>query len=110
MGAGPRARLQPRRRPSLADRPVVRVYEAPELDRSVVEIQAPDRLGLLFRLGSAIRDAGYAITFANVATERGYALDTFYLVPEPSVRSRPAGLPDLEAALAEVLAAAPAFP
>ncbi len=105
-----RSRLQPRRRASLADQPVVRVYHAPELERSVVEIQAPDRLGLLFRLGSAIRDAGYAITFANVATERGYALDTFYLVPEPSVRSRPEPLPKLEAALAEVLAAKPAFP
>lgn len=105
-----RSRLQPRRRPSLADRPVVRVYEAPELARSVVEIQAPDRLGLLFRLGSTIRDSGYAITFANVATERGYALDTFYLVPEPSVRSCPAALSDLEAALAAVLATAPAFP
>lgn len=104
------SRLQPRRRPSLADQPVVRVYDAPELERSVVEIQAPDRLGLLFRLGTAIRDAGYAITFANVATERGYALDTFYLVPEPSVRSRPEPLPQLEAALAEVLAAKPAFP
>jgi len=105
-----RSRLQPRRRPSLADRPVIRVYEAPELDRSVVEIQAPDRLGLLFRLGSAIRDAGYAITFANVATERGYALDTFYLVPEPSVQSRPATLASLEASLGEVLGTPPAFP
>lgn len=105
-----RSRLLPRRRATLADRPVVRVYEAPELERVVVEIQAPDRLGLLFRLGSAIRDTGYAITFANVATERGYAIDTFYLVPEPSVQSKPSSLGELESALAQVLAAAPAFP
>lgn len=105
-----RARMEPRRRPSLADRPVVRAYEAPELGRTVVEIQAPDRMGLLFRLGSAIRDAGYAITFANVTTERGFALDTFYLVPEPSVRTRPTPVAALEAALSEVLASAPSFP
>jgi [protein-PII] uridylyltransferase len=104
------ARLQPKRRPSLSDTPVVRVYDAPELSRTVVEIQAPDRLGLLFRLGSTIRDAGYAITFANIATEKGYALDTFYLTPEPSVQSKPISLPALEAELLKVLTALPAFP
>ena len=104
------ARLQPKRRPSLSDTPVVRVYDAPELSRTVVEIQAPDRLGLLFRLGSAIRDAGYAITFANIATEKGYALDTFYLMPEPSVQSKPISLSALEAELQKVLTALPAFP
>ena len=50
--------------------------------RTVVEIQCNDRLGLLFRLGRVIQEAGYAITFANISTEQGFALDTFYLTPE----------------------------
>ena len=90
-------RRAPARRPALGQDPVVRAYRSPELDRVVVELQVPDRLGLLFHVGRAFRDAGYTLTFANVATERGYALDTFYLVPEPSVLDAPEPPESLEA-------------
>lgn len=95
-----------RRGPSQA--PIVRAYESSDLGRLVVEIQAPDRLGLLFHLGRSIRDAGYALTFANVATERGYALDTFYLVREPSVEGEPETPEVLRARLLAVLSPAKA--
>ncbi len=90
-----------RRGPSQA--PIVRAYDSADLGRLVVEIQAPDRLGLLFHLGRAIREAGYALTFANVATERGYAIDTFYLVREPSVQGEPESPAALETRLLQAL-------
>lgn len=71
--------------------PRVEVYREEELDRVVTELQCNDRIGLLFRVGRAIQEAGYTITFANVSTEQGFALDTFYLEPERglSVAPRP---------------------
>ena len=69
------------------------------LDRIVVELQCNDRIGLLFRVGRAIRGAGYAITFANVATEQGFALDTFYLTPERGRTAPPRPPEELAAAL-----------
>lgn len=90
-------RRVPQRRVELGQEPVVRAYASPELGKVVVELQVPDRLGLLFHVGRALRDAGYTLTFANIATERGYALDTFYLVPDPSLREAPEEVVQLEA-------------
>lgn len=90
-------RRSPQRRSELGQEPVVRAYLSPELAKVVVELQVPDRLGLLFHVGCALRDAGYTLTFANIATERGYALDTFYLVPDPSLREAPEDVAALEA-------------
>ena len=90
-------RRSPQRRSELGQDPVVRAYLSPELAKVVVELQVPDRLGLLFHVGCALRDAGYTLTFANIATERGYALDTFYLVPDPSLREAPEDVAGLEA-------------
>ena len=67
----------------------VDVYYEVELARTVIEIQCNDRLGLLFRVGRSIREAGYAITFANISTEQGFAIDTFYLVPERGLTRDP---------------------
>ena len=67
----------------------VEVYYEVDLARTVIEIQCNDRLGLLFRVGRAIREAGYAITFANIATEQGFAIDTFYLTPERGLTREP---------------------
>ncbi len=96
-------RRLPAARRGPAQVPVVRAYDSADLGRLVVEIQAPDRLGLLYHLGRAIRDAGYALTFANVGTEKGYALDTFYLVREPSVAGEPESPAELEARLLRAL-------
>jgi len=101
-----RARRAPARTLRLGQAPVVRAYQLPDLGRTVLELQAPDRIGLLFRLGTAIRDSGHALTYASVATERGYALDTFYLREEPSVSHRPDTLAELEARVRACLVSA----
>ncbi|MCC6414689.1 MAG: [protein-PII] uridylyltransferase, partial [Opitutaceae bacterium] len=59
--------------------PTVEVYHELTMDRTIVEIQARDQIGLLYRLARAISKQGFDITFARIGTERGIALDTFYI-------------------------------
>lgn len=104
--AAEEARLQltaPRRKAYVPLAARVEVYYEAALDRTVAEIQCNDRFGLLFRLGRAIREAGYAITFANISTEQGFALDTFYLVPERGLTRVPASPEVLADALRELV-------
>jgi [protein-PII] uridylyltransferase len=49
------------------------------MQRTIVEVQARDQLGLLYRLAKTISDHGFDITFARIGTERGVAIDTFYI-------------------------------
>ncbi|MCB1123638.1 MAG: HD domain-containing protein, partial [Verrucomicrobiae bacterium] len=57
----------------------VEVYHEVELDKTVVEVEAYDKIGLLFFLAKAIYEQGYDMTFARIATERNIAVDTFYI-------------------------------
>lgn len=59
--------------------PTVDVYHELSMQRTIVEIQARDQIGLLFRLAKAISDHEFDITFARIGTERGVAIDTFYI-------------------------------
>lgn len=59
--------------------PTVEIYHELSLKRTIVEVQANDHIGLLYRLARAIFQNGYDITFARISTERGAALDTFYI-------------------------------
>jgi [protein-PII] uridylyltransferase len=59
--------------------PRVDVYHELSLKRTIIEVQAGDRLGLLYRLARLIYSKGFDITFARIATERGVAMDTFYI-------------------------------
>lgn len=59
--------------------PTVEVYHELSMQRTIVEIQAYDQIGLLYRLAKTIYDHGFDITFARISTERGVALDTFYI-------------------------------
>ncbi len=94
------ARRDALRRPR--DPRVIVEYDA-ELRRTVVEIRAMDRLGLLFELGRILFGYRRDITFARIATESGYARDTFYLTPFPQ---EPEPTPELNEALrAELLKA-----
>jgi [protein-PII] uridylyltransferase len=79
----------PRRKAFVPLAAEVSVYYEEALGRTVAEVQCNDRLGLLFRMGLVIRGAGYAITFANISTEQGFALDTFYLTPERGLTTTP---------------------
>ena len=59
--------------------PSVDVYHELSLKRTIIEVQAGDRLGLLYRLARLIYRKGFDISFARIATERGVAMDTFYI-------------------------------
>ena len=62
--------------------PTVEVYHELSLKRIIVEIQAHDKIGLLYQLVRTISDHGFDITFARINTERSIALDTFYVEPQ----------------------------
>jgi [protein-PII] uridylyltransferase len=59
--------------------PTVDVYHELAMQRTIVEIQARDQIGLLYRLAKTISDHAFDITFARIGTERGVAIDTFYI-------------------------------
>ena len=61
--------------------PIVEVYRELELKRTIIEIQAQDQIGLLYRVARVIFEHGFDITFARISTERGVAMDTFYIEP-----------------------------
>ena len=75
--------------------PTVEVYHELAMQRTIVEIQARDQIGLLYRLARTISDHGFDITFARIGTERGVAIDTFYI--ESSDPARPTDQHRLEA-------------
>jgi len=59
--------------------PTVNVYHELSLRRTIIEVQAMDTLGLLFKLSKTITEHDFDITFARIATENGVANDTFYI-------------------------------
>jgi [protein-PII] uridylyltransferase len=89
--------------------PTVEVYHELSMQRTIVEIQARDQIGLLFQLAKTISDHGFDITFARIGTERGVAIDTFYIedVNDEPVEDE-SRLHALRDAIGEVIAAAPA--
>jgi [protein-PII] uridylyltransferase len=88
--------------------PTVEVYHELSMQRTIVEIQARDQIGLLYRFAKTISDHGFDITFARIGTERGVAIDTFYI--ESSEPSRPideARLHTLRDTLTEIIKPVP---
>jgi len=82
--------------------PTVQLYHELSLNRTLVEIQSTDSLGLLYRLSRTISEHGYDIAFARISTENGIANDTFYIEPGDGVGSEAdMKLVELKAALLE---------
>jgi len=52
------------------------VYNEPRRNHTTADIQAPDRIGLLYDLFSTIGNLGLEITHARISTEKGAAIDT----------------------------------
>ena len=91
--------------------PTVEVYHELAMLRTIVDIQAHDQIGLLYRLAKVIYDHGFDITFARINTERGVALDTFYIEnANHEVTEDPGRLHALRDSLARVIAPPPAAP
>ncbi len=59
--------------------PRIEVYHELSLQRTILEVQATDHLGLLYQIAAAVYKFGFDITFARINTERGIAIDTLYL-------------------------------
>lgn len=85
--------------------PTVEVYHELSMQRTIVEVQGRDQIGLLYRLARTISDHGFDITFARIGTERGMAIDTFHIESENHEPvTDPGRLRALRDALAEVVA------
>ncbi len=82
--------------------PVVEVYHELDLKRTIIEIQAQDQIGLLYRIARVIFEHGFDITFARINTERGIAIDTFYV---ESTNQLPVEDPERLRVLREAIAA-----
>ncbi len=80
--------------------PRVDIYHELSMERTIVEIQAPDQIGLLFRVAKTISEHNFDITFARVGTERHIAIDTFYII---DVSEEPVSDPNRLHALREAL-------
>lgn len=84
--------------------PQVDVYHELSLQRTILEVQAPDHLGLLYQISQEISDHGFDITFARINTERGIAIDTLYLSEvDPSEESNGEKLMELRDSLTKAL-------
>lgn len=83
----------------------VDVYREVELEKTVVEIEAYDKIGLLYYLGKVMYEKGYDMTFARIATERNIAVDTFYIENsrDTTASKNETNLVDLKNSLAKVI-------
>ncbi len=66
-----------------------KIYSDLQLRKTVVEVRARDRLGLLYFITDTIRAHGFDLIFARISTERDVASDTFYLRPAGTGEQNP---------------------
>ena len=57
----------------------INVYHETSLQKTIIEINTIDQIGLLYRIAKKIFEYGFDITFARISTEGDIAIDTFYI-------------------------------
>lgn len=70
---------------------------------AVLEVRAPDRIGLLYEITREIYRCGFGLTSAIVATEEAIAIDIFYIVHPSGRPPTPEEAERLRSALASAL-------
>lgn len=84
--------------------PQVDVYRDISLGRTIVEVRAADRIGLLHLISKHIADSGFSILFARIATEQGIATDVFNIEPlDKAIVPSPSTFLDLREKLGKAL-------
>jgi [protein-PII] uridylyltransferase len=101
------AGTRPPRRTSAARpaRPRVLLDNASTTAATIVEVRAPDAIGVLYRIAGAIAEVGFDIASAKVSTLGHEIVDTFYVVDAALGRrsTNPAALRRLEDAVLSAL-------
>ena len=69
---------------AVASAPAVDIYREIRSPRLIVEIHAPDQMGLLYRVGRIFAEQDFNLSSARVDTERGQAIDCFHIEPAAS--------------------------
>ncbi|MDQ2918932.1 MAG: [protein-PII] uridylyltransferase [Verrucomicrobiota bacterium] len=75
-----RSKIKNRRGPSVEFPTTIAIENKTHPRFTLVQIQTPDRIGLLYELLSAIGEEGISIVLSRVSTEKGAAVDTFYVM------------------------------
>ena len=86
-----------------ATSPSVEVYLEIASPQAIVEIHTPDRFGLLYRVGHVFAELGYSLSGARVHTQRGIAIDSFYLDSDEKTTLDISRLTELRTALTSTL-------
>jgi [protein-PII] uridylyltransferase len=76
---------------------------------TLVDLQTPDRLGLLYNLLRAFGEAGVQIALSRIATENGAAIDSFYVTESDGRKLRNDTMMRLQKALQSVSEHTPAL-
>lgn len=76
----------PRMTPQAA--PLVRINNDDSREYTIVDVRAPDRLGLLYTITHTLTELGLDISLAKISTEAYGAVDAFYVLDENRRRVR----------------------
>ncbi len=80
---------------------VIRVDNLTSDSATVIEIETEDRIGLLYVVSNELSRLGLSISVAKICTEKGAAIDTFYVV-HPKTKSKITDLDQLRDAEAHL--------